>query len=93
MISNTNKIQMYIHCGRCLNDFKKHKYPNKSMADISKFDIGWTKQGLQVWCQIHDCNIVHIDFQGIKHPANLTAIKEKIKQVKKIKQPKEEIKK
>ena len=43
------------------------------MSEWGGYDIGWTKLGLQVWCKKHNCNMMHIDFQGQQHPANLTA--------------------
>jgi hypothetical protein len=40
--------------------------------DWQKIQVGWTQLGLQVWCIRHDCNIMHIDFEGVKHRANTT---------------------
>jgi len=62
MISNRKEIQLYLHCGLCLSE--------KVRADI---EVGWTPEGLQVWCRNHDCNIIHIDFEGQVHPSNDTA--------------------
>lgn len=62
-LKNTNEIQMFMHCRKCLAEKPADQTP---MA-------GWTTQGLQVWCNRHDLNIIHIDFQGAKHPANQTA--------------------
>lgn len=33
---------------------------------------GWTPIGFQVWCTRHNANVVHVDFEGVKHPANRT---------------------
>jgi hypothetical protein len=35
--------------------------------------VGWTEFGLQVWCARHDANVIHLDFEGQKHPADATA--------------------
>jgi hypothetical protein len=53
-----NEIKMYVHCKQCMPDFHNRKYA-----------VGWTKVGLQVWCETHNLNMLHIDFEGQKHPA------------------------
>jgi hypothetical protein len=50
-----NGISGYIHCKRCS---KTNSPPN--------LECGWTKQGFQVRCFIHNINIVHIDLMGQK---------------------------
>lgn len=61
MPTNTKAILMYLHCALCLKDgLRQH------------LEVGWTKEGIQVWCAQHDCNVVHIDFEGQTHPANTT---------------------
>lgn len=71
LIPNTNEIGLYFHCQQCLAEKPVHMSPK----DYSAIQAGFTPIGLQVWCNRHECNIVHIDFQGMKHPANLTARK------------------
>lgn len=68
MIKNSLEIQSFLHCGSCLKEIPEGVSPAE-FADVS---VGWTKQGIQVWCNRHDCNIMHMDFQGQKHPANTT---------------------
>ncbi len=79
-ISNENKIEMYFHCGQCVTEWKADKKisSKQSPKDYSQIQAGWTKKGLQIWCNRHNCNILHIDFEGKKHPANVS-----IKEVKK----------
>jgi hypothetical protein len=60
-IPNSKEIQAFIHCGACL----KESLPQN-------IEAGWTPLGFQVWCRNHDCNIVHVDFEGSKHKANTT---------------------
>jgi hypothetical protein len=60
-IPNSNEIQMYLHCGLCLRS---------NLAQ--SIEVGWTRLGLQVWCRVHQCNVMHINFEGVKHPANIT---------------------
>lgn len=69
-IPNTNQIHLYIHCALCLEAWPKDEGPRT----WQRLSIGWTKQGLQIWCARHECNIMHIDFQGIQHPANTSSI-------------------
>lgn len=60
-IPNTKEIVLYLRCKKCLQERK-----------TSNIEIGWTVLGLQVWCREHDINIVHVDFEGVKHKANTT---------------------
>ena len=66
--SNKNKIEMFLHCGLCM----KEKPDYISPREFAKLEIGWTVEGIQVWCVRHDCNIVHINFEGRQYPANIT---------------------
>lgn len=68
-IPNTLEIESFMHCGRCLSE----KPDDISPRDYARVNVGFTKQGLQVWCIRHNLNIVHIDFEGRQHPANTTA--------------------
>ena len=68
MVSNEKEIALYLHCGLCL----EQKTKGKSMAEFKDLEVGWTEKGIQVWCRRHDCNVVHIDFEGQKHTANTT---------------------
>lgn len=73
-IPDTNEIEMFMHCSMCMHEKPKGISPK----DFCRINAGWTKLGFQVWCVRHDCNIAHVDFQGMQHPAVLTArIKEK----------------
>jgi len=67
-LPNTLSISTYFHCARCLEDRPEGESP----ASFARLAAGFTKEGLQVWCVRHECNIMHVHFQGMKHPANLT---------------------
>lgn len=71
---NENNIGAYLHCGKCLSECKNKEEIRtvQSPKEYSKVSVGWTKKGMQVWCDRHNCNIVNIDFQGQKHPADIT---------------------
>ena len=67
-IKNTNEIQSFFHCGSCMGQKPEHTSPR----DWSQLEVGYTVLGIQVWCKRCECNILHMDFQGQKHPANLS---------------------
>ncbi len=67
-IPNGNKIKAYFHCKHCFDQ----KPASISPREWLRIEVGWTKLGLQIWCMRCECNIVHIDFEGAQHPANLT---------------------
>jgi hypothetical protein len=64
-IPETNCIQMYFHCRRCLAEMP----PGTSPREFARLECGWTEIGFQVWCKRHQINIVHVDFEGQQHPA------------------------
>lgn len=65
---NDLAIELYLHCGLCMEELPDGESPRS----YSSIELGWTKQGLQVWCKRHDCNMLHVDFKGIQHPADTT---------------------
>lgn len=71
-LPNTLSISAYIHCGKCLAERPGHITP----ANWSRTQAGFTREGLQVWCNRHKCNILHIHFEGQTHPANMTVADE-----------------
>ena len=50
-----NGIKSYFHCKSCYE---------KNEKDI--LAVGWTLNGLQVWCDNCDTNIIALDFLGQK---------------------------
>jgi hypothetical protein len=65
-IPNSNEIISFFHCRRCLEEIPDGVAPR----EWAQNEVGFTKLGLQVWCRRHDANVIHIDFQGVQHPAN-----------------------
>ena len=59
----------YIACSKCADEIANAE-PPVSLQDYAQMDVGFTDWGLQVWCRRHQANIVHIDFQGQKLPAD-----------------------
>jgi len=75
-VSNNNAIEMYLHCNKCLSEINDTGM-KITPKDYAKISIGFTDVGIQLWCDRHDCNVAHIDFEGHQHPANTSAEKEK----------------
>jgi len=75
-ITNDNQILAFFHCRKCVQEWQDGKAPGESPASYARIDVGWTPYGLQVWCNRHNCNVVNIDFEGAKHPANTSVAKE-----------------
>ena len=69
---NDHNIVQFLHCSVCVEEALRD--PNQSPETYARFSIGWTKEGLQVWCVRHKCNVMHIDFEGKKHPADCSRI-------------------
>ena len=55
-----NRIGAFFHCRQCMEE----RPATISPREWSRIEVGWTPQGLQVWCVRHDCNIFDLDFQG-----------------------------
>jgi len=60
-----NEIGAYLHCKKCLEEIPDGVSP----MEWSRTQAGWTAKGIQVWCNRHDLNVIHMDFEGTKHPA------------------------
>lgn len=60
-----NNIQAFMHCSRCLAEMPEGTSPR----EWAQLEVGFTEVGLQVWCRRHECNVVHIDFDGQKYGA------------------------
>lgn len=58
-----NKINMFFHCKNCLA--KTSPKPHSGFGDES-LSVGWTKKGLQVWCEGCNKNVMALDFLGQK---------------------------
>ncbi len=66
--TNLNSIIQYLHCSMCMRDIPDGVSP----ALYQRVNVGFTKIGMQVWCVRHGVNIIHVDFDGHKHRADMT---------------------
>ncbi len=71
--TNDNNSEMFFHCGLCLNELDQvRKKEPKSPREYAELEVGWTKEGIQIWCKRHNCNVIHINFGGRKMEADTT---------------------
>lgn len=70
-IPNTMEISGFWHCGKCLAE----KPGDISPRDYAKLEAGLTPLGFQLWCVRHECNVVHVSFDGFVPRANTTITK------------------
>lgn len=66
-IPAANSITAFMHCRRCMDELPVGQSPRTFAA----LEVGFTAMGVQVWCKRHEINVMHIDFEGQRHPANL----------------------
>ena len=64
--TSENAIELYLHCALCIAEMPRGSSPK----EWQRVNVGWTMVGIQVWCVRHDCNMLHIDFEGQRHPGN-----------------------
>ena len=75
-MGNGNEIENLIQCSFCVAELPEEfdedvpEYSKIHPQEYQKLLVGFTENGLQVWCMRHDCNVLNIDFEGIKHPRN-----------------------
>ena len=67
----TCSIAAFVHCRRCIEEINNGEVDADSPKEYARLSVGFSEEGLQVWCNRHDINIVHIDFEGQVHPAAL----------------------
>lgn len=60
-----DQILSFGQCRHCAKELPVGQSPR----EFARFEFGWTKKGLQIRCVRHNCNVIHIDFEGHKHPA------------------------
>ena len=62
-------IEVYMYCRQCLKELPVGMEPGQ----YARVEVGWTSWGMQVWCRRHNTNILHVNFQGQQHPAEMGA--------------------
>jgi len=72
-IPTTKSIVSFIHCKQCVEELVASGLaPNEETQGYFQQDleVGFTPLGIQIWCREHKCNVLHMNFEGQKHPAN-----------------------
>lgn len=63
-MAHEQHITMYVHCRECLDELMAMPLEERvSPQEWSQLDVGWTGQGIQVWCVRHDKNVLDLDFE------------------------------
>ena len=57
-----NRIVRFFHCHKCIDELPNGLTPRA----WARLEVGWTKEGLQVWCVRHEMNVTDLDFMGQK---------------------------
>ena len=57
-------IRAFFHCKRCLELVPDGGSPKQ----FARLEVGSTERGIQIRCVRHDINVLHVDFEGQKHP-------------------------
>jgi len=55
-----NKINEYCQCAMCLEELP----PGRQMAQWARLAVGWTTEGLQVWCLRHSATVIDLGFKN-----------------------------
>jgi hypothetical protein len=68
----TESIYRYMRCPKCLKSLvhAEHKNYGKSIRDVQDLDFGFTHTGFQVWCNVHEINVIHINKLGMDLPVD-----------------------
>ena len=74
-IPELEHIKQFIHCALCLQELPDDKSPQ----EFANFDVGCTIWGFQVWCYRHKANVLHVNFEGFKHPSSTERKKDETK--------------
>lgn len=60
-----SKIVTFLHCAMCLEEVPA----GESMRDWAMVEVGFTVEGIQLWCRRHNANVIHLDFEDRLIPA------------------------
>ena len=72
-----NNIKEPIVCETCLKEYAAFQNPDITLRDYIKVDVGFSRNGIQVWCQRHNKNVCHIDFEGNRPKADFRNLEKK----------------
>lgn len=67
-IPASKSIVRVVHCRICMTERPADVPP----VEYARLSVGLTPIGLQVWCDRHDVNVAHFDFDGRPTRVNST---------------------
>ena len=67
-------IENHIVCNKCVEELSNEANPEINLKSYSKFEVGFTSSGLQIWCIRHNINICHVNFGGKKLSADFRCL-------------------
>ncbi len=70
-------IAQTVVCDKCANEVASGQAGETSLAEYARIEVGFTPFGLQVWCHRHNGNVVHVDFEGRRLPADFRNLEPK----------------
>ena len=66
-----SQIEMFLHCTKCIEEWKTEKGAGESPASYARLNIGFTPRGIQIWCERHNCNVDNIEVQLVEEGEDL----------------------
>ena len=72
-----NNIKEPIVCETCLKEYGALQNPDITLRDYIRVDVGFSRIGIQVWCQRHNKNVCHINFEGNRPKADFRSLEKK----------------
>ena len=72
-----NNIKEPIVCEACFKEYETIRNPDIALRDYIRVDVGFTQIGIQIWCQRHNRNVCHIDFEGNRPAADFRSMEKK----------------
>ena len=65
-------------CAKCADEFAAGGTGSHTLQSYIRVDVGFSARGMQVWCQRHAVNVVHIDFEDARPNADFRCLERKV---------------
>ena len=65
-------------CSKCADEFAAGGTGAETLQAYIRVDVGFTARGIQVWCQRHGLNVVHVDFEDARPNADFRCLERKV---------------
>ena len=57
-------INSHIVCNECIKELSTLPSSDVNLKNFVKFEVGFTKLGIQIWCIRHNINVCHVNFDN-----------------------------